>query len=95
MIIGSAGSTVSRLMESTHTVIKFSPGRELYPGTGDRVCIVTGTTADIVEAVRMIFSTMAQSAKSDELQESLRRFKMVVSNITEIPITLYIAQHPA
>ena len=45
------------------------------------MCIVTGTTSDIVEAVRMIFSTMAQSAKSDELQESLRRFKMVVSNI--------------
>ena len=81
MIIGSAGSTVSRLMENSHTIIKFSPGRELYPGTADRVCIVTGSISDIVEAVRMIFATMSQSAKSDELQESLRRFKMIVSNI--------------
>lgn len=81
MIIGSAGSTVSRLMEATNTTIKFSTGRELYPGTGDRVCLVTGSIPDICEAVRMIFSTMMQSAKSDELQESLRHFKMIVSNI--------------
>ena len=81
VIIGSAGGTVSRLMESTNTMIKFSPGRELYPGTSDRVCLVTGLIPNICEAVRMIFNTMTQSAKSDEVQESLKRFRMIVSNI--------------
>ena len=84
MIIGSAGSTVNKLMETTNTVIKFSPGRELYPGTNDRVCLVTGCVADILEALKMIFATMMQSthAKSDELMESMKHFKMIVSNIS-------------
>ncbi len=83
MIIGSAGSTVNKLMESTGTIIKFSPGRELYPGTNDRVCLVTGSVLDICEALRRIFATMTQSthAKSDELMESMKHFKMIVSNI--------------
>ena len=83
MIIGSAGSTVSKLMESTNTIIKFSPGRELYPGTNDRVCLITGTISDICDALRRIFATMMQSthAKADGLHESLKHFKMIVSNI--------------
>ena len=83
MIIGSAGSTVNKLMESTNTMIKFSPGRELYPGTNDRVCLVTGAVPDICEALRLIFATMMQSthAKSEELMESMRHFRMIVSNI--------------
>ena len=83
MIIGSAGSNVSKLMESTNTIIKFSPGRELYPGTNDRVCLITGSVQDICDAVRRIFATMMQSthAKSDELLESMKHFKMIVSNI--------------
>jgi RNA-binding protein Nova len=70
-------------MESTNTVIKFSPGRELYPGTNDRVCLITGTIIDICEALRLIFATMMQSthAKSDDLAESMKHFKMIVSNI--------------
>lgn len=83
LIIGSAGSTVNKLMETTNTVIKFSPGREPYPGTGDRVCLITGSVADICEALRLVFATMLQSthAKSDELVESMKHFKMIVSNI--------------
>lgn len=83
LIIGSAGSTVNKLMETTSTIIKFSPGRELYPGTNDRVCLVTGAILDICQALKLIFATMLQSthAKSDELVESMKHFKMIVSNI--------------
>lgn len=84
LIIGSAGSTVNKLMETTNTIIKFSPGRELYPGTNDRVCLITGAIMDICEALRLIFATMMQSthAKSDDLAESIKHFKMIVSNIS-------------
>ena len=83
MIIGSAGSNVSKLMEATGTTIKFSPGRELYPGTNDRVCLITGSIPDICEALRRIFTTMTQSthAKSEDLLETMKHFKMIVSNI--------------
>lgn len=85
MIIGSAGSTVNKLMETTGTIIKFSPGRELYPGTNDRVCLITGSIPDICQALKLIFATMVHSShtkSSDDLLESMKHFKMIVSNIS-------------
>lgn len=83
MIIGSAGSKVSKMMEDTNTVIKFSPGRELYPGTTDRVCIIIGAIPDICAAVRRIHDTMSQSThlRAEEIQDLKKHFKMVISNI--------------
>ena len=83
MIIGSAGTKVSKMMEDTNTVIKFSPGRELYPGTTDRVCIIIGAIPDICAAVRRIHDTMSQSShlRAEEILDLMKHFKMVISNI--------------
>ena len=83
MIIGSAGSTIGEMMDSTNTVIKFSPGRELYPGTSERICVIIGAIPDICVALNRIFSKMADPShmRADELQESMKHFKMLVSNI--------------
>ena len=84
MIIGSAGATVAELMESTNTIVKFSPGRELYPGTSERVCVIIGSIPDICIALKRIFAKMSDSthAKSEEIQEYLHVFKMLISNIS-------------
>lgn len=83
MIIGSGGSTVADLMTQTSTIIKFSPGRELYPGTTERVTCVSGTIPNICAALSKIFVLIADPnhVMSGDLQEYLRRFKMLVSNI--------------
>jgi len=83
MIIGSAGSTIGEMMDSTNTVIKFSPGRELYPGTSERICVIIGAIPDICVALNRIFSKMADPShmRAEELQESMKHFKMLVSNI--------------
>ena len=83
MIIGSAGSTIGEMMDSTNTVIKFSPGRELYPGTSERICVIIGAIPDICVALNRIFSKMAEPShmRAEELQESMKHFKMLVSNI--------------
>ena len=86
MVIGSAGSTVSKLMHESNTVIKFSPGRELYPGTADRVCVIIGSIPDICKTLEQIFTLLSGSSsshvRSDELQDSLRHFRMLISNIS-------------
>ena len=84
MIIGSAGATVAELMESTNTIVKFSPGRELYPGTSERVCVIIGSIPDICIALKRIFAKMSDPthAKSEEIQEYLQVFKMLISNIS-------------
>ncbi len=70
-------------METTNTIIKFSPGRELYPKTNERVCVIIGSIPNICIALRRIFSKIANSPhrKPDDSQEYLRHFKMLVSNI--------------
>lgn len=83
MVIGSAGTKVSKMMEETNTMIKFSPGRELYPGTTDRVCIISGAIPDICAAVRKIHETMSQSShlRAEEILDLMKHFKMIISNI--------------
>ncbi len=83
MIIGNGGSTVTKLMAETVTVIKFSPGRECYPGTSERVCIVTGKIEAITHALQVVFDTLVGTThpRGEEILESLTNFKMLVSNI--------------
>ena len=70
------------MMEATSTHIKFSPGRELYPGTNDRVCVIVGAIPDICACLRRIFATIASSKRADEMQDLLHHLKMLVSNIS-------------
>lgn len=70
-------------METTNTIVKFSPGRELYPGTSSRVCIIIGAIPDICAALRRIMSLTTDSShiKTDDIHEYLCNFKLLVSNI--------------
>lgn len=83
MIIGNGGSTVTKLMADTGTNIKFSPGRECYPGTSERVCIITGKIEAISSALQAVFETLVSTShpRAEEIAESLTNFKMLVSNI--------------
>ena len=80
LIIGKDGAEISNLMNSTQTNVKFSPGRELYPGTQDRVCTIVGYIPNIVAAVRGIFDKIKTSEHSYD-QELLKSLKMLISNI--------------
>ncbi len=80
LIIGKEGAVISELMHQTETNVKFSPGRELYPGTQDRVCVVSGQTSNISTAVKGIMEKIKSSATNHD-QECTRSLKMLVSNI--------------
>ena len=82
LIIGKDGAEITLLMQTTGAGVKFSPGRELYPGTQDRVCVITGNVASIVSALRSIYQRIADNEriKSDSA-EIIRQLKMLVSNI--------------
>ena len=77
LIIGKEGGMISELMYQTQANVKFSPGRELYPGTQERVCIVTGQIPNIVAAVRGILEKIQSSDSIDDN----RSLKLLVSNI--------------
>ena len=74
---------MTKMMADTGTIIKFSPGRECYPGTSERVCIVTGKIEAISTALQVMFDALLATThpRAEEILESLTNFKMLVSNI--------------
>ena len=83
IIIGSGGSTITELMDKTNTIVKFSPSRECYPNSQERVCVIMGTIPNICSALQEIFAKMADpsNARMGDLKECLRHLKVLVSNI--------------
>ena len=83
IIIGSGGSTITELMDKTNTIIKFSPSRDCYPNTQERVCVIMGTIPNVCSALKEIFVKMADpaNARVGDLKECLRHLKVLVSNI--------------
>eukprot|EP00731_Ephydatia_muelleri_P038259 Em0695g5a len=83
IIIGSGGSTITELMNKTNTIVKFSPSRDCYPNTQDRVCVIMGTIPNVCSALKEIFVKMADpaNARMGDLKECLRHLKVLVSNI--------------
>lgn len=83
IIIGSGGATITELMDKTNTIIKFSPSRECYPHTQERVCVVMGTIPNVCSALQEIFAKLADpsNARVADLKECLRHLKVLVSNI--------------
>ena len=67
-------------MQTTKTNIKFSPGRELYPGTQERVCVIMGGIGNIVQAVKGVFDKVRSSEQYD--QDILKNLKLLISNIS-------------
>ena len=82
LIIGKDGAEITHLMQTTGTNVKFSPGRELYPATQDRVCVITGSVSSIVNALRTIYQRIGDNERiKTESSETVRQLKMLVSNI--------------
>ena len=48
-VLGKGGSYVNELRSTYKGHIAFSPAQPLYPGTEDRVCLLTGTVQQITD----------------------------------------------
>lgn len=81
IIIGKDGAEISHLMSSTGTTIKFSPGRELYPGSQDRVCMIIGFISNILDALKLIYQRILENERGSD-SETVKILKMLISNIS-------------
>ncbi len=50
-IIGKGGKIICKVQQETRTKIKLSQNHEFFPGTNDRVCLITGDEEDILVAM--------------------------------------------
>jgi RNA-binding protein Nova len=53
-VIGKGGTVISDLEKATTTIIKLSPGRTYFPGTQERLIVISGELSHVQEAVKLI-----------------------------------------
>lgn len=57
-IIGKGGSTISDFQSQSGARIQLSRNYEFFPGTSDRIVMVSGTVNDVLKAVELILEKL-------------------------------------
>ncbi|MBA0837632.1 hypothetical protein Goarm_009773, partial [Gossypium armourianum] len=75
-VIGKGGSTITEFQSKSGARIQLSRGHEFFPGTSDRIIMVSGAIDDILKAVELIIT----------------KFVFLVSLISKIMMMLNLEQ---
>lgn len=79
VIIGKGGESITKLQANTETVVKMSKSGDFYPGTTDRVCVITGFPDNVRNAHNIIWEHIRE--KCDKSNEEFK-VRLVVPNLT-------------
>ena len=58
-IIGKGGETIAEIQKNVGARVKMSKPNDYYPGTNERVCLITGT----IEAITTIVNFLVEKVK--------------------------------
>ncbi|GJY24844.1 protein BTR1 isoform X2 [Tanacetum coccineum] len=75
-IIGKGGMTISDFQSRTNARIQLSRNFEYFPGTSDRVIMVSGTIDEVLEAVELILTKLFNEFYAEEGDEAEPRSKV-------------------
>ncbi|XP_050510590.1 RNA-binding protein Pasilla isoform X1 [Diabrotica virgifera virgifera] len=89
-IIGKGGETIAQLQKETGARVKMSKSHDYYPGTTERVCLITGSVEAIMNALDFIMNKIREKpdlAKNmgdseNKMHERERHVKILVPNST-------------
>lgn len=59
-IIGKRGGTIAQLQEETAAKVQMSKATEFYPGTTERVCLITGSVGSILRILEFIMEKIIE-----------------------------------
>mmetsp|Transcript_22663 Transcript_22663/g.21894 ORF Transcript_22663/g.21894 Transcript_22663/m.21894 type:complete len:355 (+) Transcript_22663:181-1245(+) len=68
-LIGSGGSAIKELMELSGAKVHVSGAEEVYPGTNERVILVSGSESSVCRAQSLIWQLLSQNSKAVEAGE--------------------------
>ncbi|EDX13628.1 GD18616 [Drosophila simulans] len=90
-IIGKGGETIASLQKDTGARVKMSKSHDFYPGTTERVCLITGSTEAIMVVMEFIMDKIREKpdltnkivdVESKQTQERDKQVKILVPNST-------------
>ncbi|XP_024538828.1 protein BTR1 [Selaginella moellendorffii] len=65
-VIGKGGSTISDFQAQSGARIQLSRNHEYFPGTSDRVAVLSGSLADVLTAFQLIISKIIKDDNQDD-----------------------------
>jgi len=65
-VIGKAGAVINQIQTDSSARVKMSQSGDFFPGTGDRVVLITGTSTAVYEALSLIVAKLAGIETADE-----------------------------
>ncbi|VEN63972.1 unnamed protein product [Callosobruchus maculatus] len=90
-IIGKGGETIAQLQKETGARVKMSKSHDFYPGTSERVCLITGSSEAIMAVMDFIMDKIREKpdlskavfdADSKSNNEREKQVKILVPNST-------------
>ncbi|CAI6344942.1 unnamed protein product [Macrosiphum euphorbiae] len=90
-IIGKGGETIAQLQTETNTKIKMSKTNDFYPGTTERVCIISGSSSEhIMAALTFIMERIREKPDAsnrvqnsgDAIADREKQVKILIPNST-------------
>ncbi|KAI3695935.1 hypothetical protein L1987_78940 [Smallanthus sonchifolius] len=81
-IIGKGGTTISDFQSRSNARIQLSRNYEYFPGTSDRVIMVSGTIDEVLDAVGLILTKLVNEfyAEDGEEAEPRSKVRLIVPN---------------
>ncbi|XP_055850945.1 RNA-binding protein Pasilla isoform X8 [Episyrphus balteatus] len=90
-IIGKGGDTIASLQKDSGARVKMSKSHDFYPGTAERVCLITGSVEGIMNVIDFIMdkirekpdlNTKIVDIDAKQAQERDKQVKILVPNST-------------
>jgi len=82
-VIGRSGGTIQKIQSTTGSRVRVSNNGEFFPGTSDRVVLVTGTPEQVAQGVSLVLSELYENA--EEIQKNGGQMAEVVMLSVLIP----------
>ncbi|EFJ30914.1 hypothetical protein SELMODRAFT_88821, partial [Selaginella moellendorffii] len=80
-VIGKGGATISDLQSQSGARIQLSRSQDFFPGTTDRVVVLSGAINDVLTALNLILSKIQKETEDDSQTDSKpNQLRLVVPN---------------
>lgn len=75
-IIGKGGATITEFQSQSGARIQLSRNHEFFPGTSDRIIMITGEFNEIIQAMELIFAKLLSETTTDDADDVDPRSKV-------------------
>ncbi|KAF5733709.1 RNA-binding protein Nova-2 isoform X1 [Tripterygium wilfordii] len=82
-VIGKGGSTITDFQSQSGARIQLSRNQEFFPGTTDRIIMISGTFDDVLKAMELVLGKLLSELHSEEgsdIEQPRTRVRLIVPN---------------